>query len=117
MRPDDHLDALVDAVHAEVVDLTGNERAVVAQIARAQAPLAAAGVVEAVVDRVLAGTVGLGPLEPLLADSEVTEVMVNGPGLVWVEKHGAIEATDVRLERVAIELLVERIVAPLGLRA
>src|SRR5205823_4671978 len=57
------------------------------------------------------------PLEPLLVDADVTEVMVNGPGYVWIERGGTGESTDVCLDRPAIELLVERIVAPLGLRA
>jgi pilus assembly protein CpaF len=43
--------------------------------------------------------------------------MVNGPGCVWIERGGTVEPTDVCLDRAAIELLVERIVAPLGLRA
>jgi pilus assembly protein CpaF len=60
---------------------------------------------------------GLGPLEPLLADAAVDEVMVNGPGTVWVERAGRIEATAVRFE-VAAELrhAIERILAPLGRR-
>jgi pilus assembly protein CpaF len=60
---------------------------------------------------------GLGLLEPLLRDPGVTDVMVNGPGPVWVERHGRLERTAVRLDRAQIELLVERIVAPLGKRA
>ena len=117
MRPDDHLVTLVDSVHAELVDRTDADRTTVAQIARTHAPLATAAVIDAVVGRVLARAVGLGPLEPLLVDADITEVMVNGPGLVWVERGGAVESTDVCLDRAAIELLVERIVAPLGLRA
>ena len=117
MSLDADLSGLVDAVHGDVVDRSDSGRAVVAQLARARAPLATSAVVDAVVDRVLARTVGLGPLEPLLADAEVTEVMVNGPGCVWIERRGAVEATDVCLDRGTIELLVERIVAPLGLRA
>ena len=117
MSLDDHVSGLVDAVHSDVVDRTASGRAVVAQLARARAPLATSAVVDTVVDRVLARTVGLGPLEPLLADVAVTEVMVNGPGPVWIERRGLLEATDVRLDRGTIELLVERIVAPLGLRA
>ena len=42
---------------------------------------------------------GLGPLEPLLADPAVDEVMVNGPGTVWVERGGRIEATGGRASR------------------
>ena len=49
----------------------------------------------AVADRVRRpGSSGLGPLEPLLADPAVTEVMVNGPGPVWVERDGCLARTD-----------------------
>jgi pilus assembly protein CpaF len=59
----------------------------------------------------------LGPLRGLLDDAEVSEVMVNGPGLpVWVERAGALERTDLVLDRAAVDLAVERIAAPLGLR-
>ena len=59
----------------------------------------------------------LGPLGPLLADVAVSEVMVNGPGRpVWIERAGLLECTDLVLDRVAVELAVERIAAPLGLR-
>jgi pilus assembly protein CpaF len=61
---------------------------------------------------------GLGPLEPLLADPAVDEVMVNGPGRVWVERRGRIERTDVRFEDEArLRHAIERILAPLGRRA
>jgi len=60
---------------------------------------------------------GLGPLEPLLADQAVDEVMVNGPGTVWVERGGRIEATPVRFEAAAeLRHAIERILAPLGRR-
>jgi pilus assembly protein CpaF len=55
-------------------------------------------------------------LEPLLADPEVTEVMINGGGDVWVERRGTMTRTDVVLRRGTVEHLVERMVAPLGLR-
>jgi pilus assembly protein CpaF len=71
----------------------------------------------AIAAAVAARATGLGPLDPLLADDEVTEVMVNGGGQVWVERHGALERTAVELGRADVELLAERIVAPLGLRA
>jgi pilus assembly protein CpaF len=58
----------------------------------------------------------LGPLEPLLADPAVTEVMVNGPGPVWIERGGALERTPVHIEATVLDALLERIVAPLGLR-
>jgi pilus assembly protein CpaF len=68
-----------------------------------------------VVDAALAQTHGLGPLEPLLADPLVTEIMVNGGTEVWVERAGRVERQP-SLEEGLVELLIERILAPLGLR-
>jgi hypothetical protein len=60
---------------------------------------------------------GLGPLAPLLADPAVTDVLVNGPDEVWVERGGAIERAAVRFpSAAAVAALVQRVVAPLGLR-
>ena len=58
----------------------------------------------------------LGPLQHLLADAHVSEVMVNGSGAVWVERAGALVATDARLSAVEIEALIERVLGPLGRR-
>jgi pilus assembly protein CpaF len=69
--------------------------------------------VQAVVDRV----VGLGPLEPLLVDPTVDEIMVNDPRHVFVERQGRIEAVDVRFRDAAhLRHVIDRIVAPLGRR-
>jgi pilus assembly protein CpaF len=72
---------------------------------------------EALCDRIVRLATGLGPLEPLLADPAVDEVMVNGAGEVWVERAGRLEASDVRFGSDG-ELMhaVERILAPLGRR-
>ena len=60
---------------------------------------------------------GLGPLEPLLADPAVDEVMVNGPGPVWVERGGRLEATEVAFASEAeLRHAIERILAPVGRR-
>jgi pilus assembly protein CpaF len=66
---------------------------------------------------ILRDTVGLGPLEELLADPAVEEVMVNGPDHVYAERRGRIERTEVRFasER-ALRDAIERILAPLGRR-
>jgi pilus assembly protein CpaF len=60
---------------------------------------------------------GLGPLEPLLSDPAVDEVMVNGPGEVYVERGGRLERTGVAFASEG-ELMhaIERILAPLGRR-
>ena len=89
----------------------------VAHLVRDEAPLLGAAAHERLVADVVATISGLGPLEPLLADPTVTEVMVNGPGRVWVERAGALERVEMALDERAIEHLIEKIVSPLGLRA
>lgn len=97
-------------------------------VAEAVAPEALAGLVrdlaphlppadvEATAARVRARATGLGLLEPLLADPEVTEVMVNGPGRVWVERDGRLRRTDVHVDRAAVDRLVARVLLPTGAR-
>lgn len=112
--------AIEDAVHRAI--LTGSmpgpavEASDIERLVRDADPLLPATEVDDVVLRVLARTGGLGALEPILGDPDVTEVMVNGPGPVWIERNGQLIRTLVELDTPAIELLVTRIVAPLGLR-
>jgi pilus assembly protein CpaF len=59
----------------------------------------------------------LGPLEELLADESVTEIMVNGPDKVYVERHGKLELSDCQFtDDASVLAVIERIVAPLGRR-
>jgi pilus assembly protein CpaF len=72
---------------------------------------------EEVIARIVRDSVGLGPLEELLADPEVEEVMVNGPDRVYVERRGRIEATEVAFgDEEELRNAIERILAPLGRR-
>lgn len=60
---------------------------------------------------------GLGPLEPLLKDDTITEIMINGPQNVYVERSGRLERSDLSLESDARVIeLVRRVIGPLNLR-
>jgi len=114
--------ALDDRLHRRllddgVVEADGRRlREAVARLAAEEAPLLGSAEVAAVVERVVARATGLGPLEPLLADDGVSEVMVNGGGPVWVERGGALDRSDLVLDAATVTHLIERVVAPLGLR-
>ncbi|MBC7286959.1 MAG: CpaF family protein [Armatimonadetes bacterium] len=60
---------------------------------------------------------GYGPLDPLLEDTSISEIMVNGPGAVYVERNGKIEKTDVVFwDDAHVVRIVDRILSPLGRR-
>ena len=61
-------------------------------------------------------TADLGPLTPVLADASVTEVLLNGPGRAWMERAGRLEPLGIDLDEDGLRTLVERVIAPLGLR-
>lgn len=90
----------------QVLDLVNGEAALLGREDR-----------EMLAARVLRDTVGLGPLEDLLADSTVEEVMVNGPNQVYVERGGQIEEVDAGFaNEEELRNTIERILAPLGRR-
>jgi len=68
---------------------------------------------EQITDEIL----GLGPLEPLLRDETITEVMVNGPQQVYIEREGKLEMTNVTFQNDEhVMKIVQRIIAPIGRR-
>jgi pilus assembly protein CpaF len=72
---------------------------------------------ERLVERVLSSAVGLGPLEPVVQDQTVDEVMVNGPEAVWIERQGQLRRTEITFaSEEELMNVIERILSPLGRR-
>jgi len=70
-----------------------------------------------ILEWVTSDILGYGPLEPLLQDNGITEIMVNGPKQIYVERAGRIEETSVTFEDDAhLMRIIERIVSPIGRR-
>ncbi len=68
-------------------------------------------------DVVAAEILAFGPLEPLLHDESITEIMVNGYDQVWVERNGRLEETSVKFEdEEHVRRIIDRIITPLGRR-
>jgi pilus assembly protein CpaF len=66
---------------------------------------------------ILDSLLGFGPLQPLLDDETVSEIMVNGPQKVFVERKGRLTKTSIVFENdAAVMRLIEKIIAPLGRR-
>lgn len=108
------VDRIVSRLLAEDIPLESQVLLAAARkLAVEEAPLDSDEVVVAAVDAIL----GLGPLERLLRDPLVTDVLVNGPSQVWVERAGRMSLTAVRFsDDAAVVASVERVLAPLGLR-
>ena len=92
-------------------------RSAVARAVRDEGLLLRADELAALVRELTDDLAGLGPIESLLRDAAVTDVMVNGPDEVWVERDGALERTSVRFaDDEALRAAVLRVIGPLGLR-
>jgi pilus assembly protein CpaF len=105
--------------HLDEHDAPGRVLAVrtrLAELLRDEAPLLSPVRFERLLREITDEVSGLGPLEPFLADPDVSEVMLNGPGRAYVERAGRLEEVALDLDAGAIVRLVERVLAPLGLR-
>jgi pilus assembly protein CpaF len=68
-------------------------------------------------DEIADDTLGHGPIEKLLADDSITEIMVNGPSEVWIEREGLLELTGIRFNDDShLRRIINKIVAQIGRR-
>jgi pilus assembly protein CpaF len=98
-------------------DLRLECRRVAEELSRLNSDLLSLGERERLVNEVLDETFGLGPLEPLMRDPAITDILINGPKTVYVERDGRLEPTDVAFHdaRHLIQI-VQRIVGKVGRR-
>jgi pilus assembly protein CpaF len=118
---EDALDSLAATLRerlvAEAADTDAPPAARIRALVDREAGMLDAAARDELARRVAERAFGLGPLEPLLADPAVDEIMVSGLGRVWVERSGCLEETAVRFEsEAALRHAIERILAPLGRR-
>lgn len=99
-----------------LVEQPGAGRSVLNEAVRRIDPLLDTASVASVVTRVQQRAAGLAAIDDLTGDPVVTEVMINGPGPVWVDRGGRLSPSDVVLDQHDVALLIERILGPLGLR-
>ena len=69
------------------------------------------------VNQIVNDMLGLGPLEPLLADESITDIMINGPKQIYIERHGKLDLTSVAFEdNTHLLNICNRIVSRIGRR-
>ncbi len=72
---------------------------------------------DSLIEGVVDGIFGMGPIESMLADDEITEIMVNGSRSVYVERRGCLERTAAVFQNdEQVRALIDRIIGPLGRR-
>ncbi|WP_027365250.1 CpaF family protein [Desulfotruncus alcoholivorax] len=72
---------------------------------------------ERLAEEIINNAIGYGPITPLLNDPDITEIMVNGPDAVYIERNGVLELTDVKFRSDEhVHHVIEKIVAPIGRR-
>ncbi|MDJ0340415.1 TadA family conjugal transfer-associated ATPase [Streptomyces sp. H10-C2] len=110
--------ALLDAVRLRLAEYSGDPTpSRVAAALRAEGRLLGDTEVLGVVTALRSEMVGAGPLEPLLADPDVTDVLVNGPAEVWVDRGGGLERSDVGFkDTAAVRRLAQRLATTAGRR-
>lgn len=87
----------------------------VGQIVDREAPDQSREERQKLVKEVLEEALGLGPLEDMLADPNITEIMVNGAGKIFIEKAGKVQLSGIRFtSNDHLRRIIERIVTPLG---
>ncbi|WP_345701888.1 TadA family conjugal transfer-associated ATPase [Kitasatospora terrestris] len=118
-EPADRAAALVDAVRLRLAEAGAppTDESVAAALRAARPPLGGGDVLDAV--RTLrAELVGAGPLDPLLAEPGVTDVLVNGPDEIWVDRGGGLQrASGIRFpDAAAVRRLAHRLATAAGRR-
>jgi len=122
---------LKQALHAKLVDLLKPEevnripeerrrpelRGVVEHLIEAEGPFLNFADRRQLTEELLDEALGLGPLEKLLKDPDVSDILINGPGEVWLEKRGQLEKSEVTFRDNAHLLrIIDRIVSKVGRR-
>ncbi len=92
-------------------------RSSLTEMVRRHCPLASLSEVDAFVSGFAPGDGGYGAIGVLLADSGIDEILINGPGPVWVDRGGQLETSSISLSSHDLNVLIERLLAPSGLRA
>ena len=98
-------------------DLRKQIRAVVAELCDEENTLLNYQERERLMSEVLDETFGLGPLEVLLADPTITDILVNGPHTIYIERHGRLEKTEVTFkDNTHLLHIIDKIVSKIGRR-
>ena len=105
----------IGTMHEE--ELRSEVRVITEQLCHSRSDLLSSSERESLINDVLDEVFGLGPLEPLFRDNEITDILINGPNTVYVERQGRLEKTNVTfMDNEHVLSIVQRIVGRVGRR-
>jgi pilus assembly protein CpaF len=106
LKDDDNVEEIIPKLDAMAIEIIKEDESFRGKIDRKR-----------VVDELINDLTGFGPINPLLMDENVTEVMVNGPNFVYCERKGKIELTSIKFrDDEHVMNIIEKIVSPIGRR-
>lgn len=112
----DEASELVDSLTGYLSDHSAATHADLVEWVRSTSPLVDGSMLSRCVERALQRATGFGPIADFLEDPDLTEIMINGAGRVWVDRSTGLMPTTTHVSTNDIGLLIERILDPLGLR-
>lgn len=120
----DEYESFKESIHAELVKTANTEEAgglglkeIITRLVEEKGEEIPKTTQRLLIQEIVDEAAGLGPLERLLKDDSISEIMVNGPHHIYVERKGKLELTDIKLRDDKHVLdLINRIVTPIGRR-
>jgi len=107
--------SLISEMHEE--DLRQEVREIARELCQRRSDLLSLGEREGLVNEVMDEVFGLGPLEPLFHDHDVTDILINGPKSVYIERYGKLSLSEVKfIDDDHVMSIVQRIVGRVGRR-
>jgi pilus assembly protein CpaF len=102
--------------YLDLLDHTDEPRTLIESVLSREAPLLGASQADEVVARVVSQVRGLGAIDQVWSDESVTDVLINGPGPIWVERHGSLQRTPWAIDAEELDRVVERVFGRIGVR-
>jgi pilus assembly protein CpaF len=102
--------------YLDLLDHTDEPRSLIESVLSREAPLLGASQADEVVARVVSQVRGLGAIDQVWSDESVTDVLINGPGPIWVERHGSLQRTPWAIDAEELDRVVERVFGRIGVR-
>jgi pilus assembly protein CpaF len=102
--------------YLDLLDRPDEPRSLIESVLTREAPLMGASQADELVARVVSQVRGLGAIDRVWSDDDVTDILINGPGPIWVERRGSLQRTPWVIDADELDRVVERVFGRIGVR-